>query len=92
MSTQPNTEPSFNDLERYHKLTLLVANLVPAGVSRPMHLANTTKIPLGALTHLFEPLDDGTISLIPNARTVGAAAHRKEGAEEGDALPRVVVI
>jgi hypothetical protein len=65
-----------DDLEEYHKLALLVSNFVPHSSARPMHIANSTKIPIGALRALFQPLDDGTVGLIPNARAVGAGADR----------------
>lgn len=74
------------ELETYHRIMLLAANLVATG-ERPMHIANTTKVSIGSLARLFEALDDGTISLIPNAQTVGAHTSRAE-----PNLPSVIVI
>lgn len=78
------------ELLEYQKLTLLVANFsFDSTTGRPFHIANTTKIPLGSLGKLFEPLDDKSISLIPNAQIVGA------GTSANDAelsLPLVIVI
>jgi hypothetical protein len=72
-------------LEEYHKITLLVANFVPAGSVRPMHIANHTKLANARLAHLFELLDDDTIGLTALAHTVGAHTTDDEDA-------RVIVI
>jgi hypothetical protein len=65
-------------------LTLIVANFSFEQKERPFHIANTTGISLGSLKALFIPLDDNSVSLIPNAQIVGAGP-------DAD-LPQVIVI
>lgn len=85
-----------DELEEYHKLTLLAANFVAKGTARPMHIINNAKAllaDLGALGKIFEPLDDDSVSLIPHARAVGAAQTRgsRDDSRERE-LPKVIVI
>lgn len=60
----------------YQKLTLMVANFSFDTKERPFHIANSTKISLGSLGALFKPIDDDSLSIIPNAQIVGATLSR----------------
>ncbi|MCK9602810.1 MAG: hypothetical protein M0R66_00305 [Candidatus Omnitrophica bacterium] len=80
-----------DELEEYHRLALLVSNFVPAGTARPMHIVNHTRMKLGTLAALFEPLDDETRGFAPIARAVGAAAGDRAKTAPADEA-RVIVV